>query len=57
MIDLTGIQRRVVLNKVAKGFNTSNMNMEFCLTYDKLAEAYDNHSKDKPVAETFVSTL
>jgi len=51
MIDLAEIQKRVVKNKVAKGFNTSNMDMEFCLTYGELAEAYEKFSKHKPVAD------
>ena len=51
MVDLAEIQKRIVKNKVAKGFNTSNIDKEFCLTYGELAEAYEKYSKSKPVEE------
>lgn len=35
------IQRRVFRNKESKGFNVTNVDREFCLTYGELAEAFD----------------
>ncbi len=47
MIDLAEITERVWANKLAKGFNTTNVELEFNLTYGELAEAYDSHRKHK----------
>ena len=40
MVDLGKLQKDIYQNKVDKGFNTTDINMEFCLTYGELAEAY-----------------
>ena len=34
-------------NKVNKGFNTTDVNKEFCLLYGEVAEAYDAYRKKK----------
>ncbi|HSX02291.1 MAG TPA: hypothetical protein VLI05_03160 [Candidatus Saccharimonadia bacterium] len=47
MIDLKELQDRVWANKEAKGFNLSNVEKEFNLTYGELAEAYDAYRKGK----------
>ena len=47
MIDLKKLQKEVYQNKVNKGFNTTDINMEFCLTYGELGEAYSAWLKKK----------
>ena len=47
MIDLNEIQKRVYKNKVAKGFNVSDIYMEFCYTHGELSEAFDAYIKKK----------
>ena len=34
------LQKEVYQNKLNHGFNVTDINMEFCLTYGELAEAY-----------------
>ena len=41
------IQRRIYKNKVAKGFNTTDIPKEFCLLYGEVAEAFDAWRKCK----------
>lgn len=40
MINLKQLQKEVYQNKVNKGFNTTDINMEFCYAYGELGEAY-----------------
>ena len=40
MVDLKELQKQVYQNKVNHGFNTTDINMEFCLAYGELGEAY-----------------
>lgn len=40
MIDFRQLQKDVYQNKVNHGFNTTDVNMEFCLAYGELGEAY-----------------
>ena len=40
MIDLKKLQNDVYQNKIDHGFNITDINMEFCLTYGELGEAY-----------------
>ena len=47
MMDFRKLQKDVYQNKVDKGFNTTDVNKEFCLTYAELAEAYDAWLKKK----------
>ena len=47
MIDLGQLQKRVYQNKVAKGFNVTDIYMEFCYTYGELSEACDAYLKKK----------
>ena len=44
---LKEIQKEVWQNKLNKGFNTTDVNKEFCLLYGEVAEAYDAFSKKK----------
>lgn len=39
------LQKRAWQNKVAKGFNTTNVDREFNYTYAELSEAYDAYRK------------
>ena len=46
-MDLRKIQKDVWQNKVNKGFNTTDVNKEFCLLYGEVSEAYDAWRKKK----------
>ncbi len=39
MIDLAALQKEIYANKIAKGFNTTDIHKEFCYAYEELAEA------------------
>lgn len=47
MVDLNKLQKDIYQNKVNKGFNISDINKEFCLTYGEVAEAYEAWRKKK----------
>lgn len=47
MVDLNKLQKDIYQNKVNKGFNVSDINKEFCLTYGEVAEAYEAWRKKK----------
>ena len=47
MIDLTQLQKRVYQNKIAKGFNVTDIYKEFCYTYGELSEACEAYLKKK----------
>lgn len=47
MVDLKNIQKDIFQNKLDKGFNTTDVNKEFCFTYGELSEAYDAYRKKK----------
>lgn len=40
MVDLKKLQEDVYQNKVNHGFNLTDINMEFCLAYGEMGEAY-----------------
>lgn len=46
-MNLDEIQKTVYDNKVAKGFNVTDVNMEFNLLYGEVAEAYEAWRKKK----------
>lgn len=48
MIDLKDIQKQIYQNKLDKKFNVTNIDMEFCLTYEELSEAYHAYHKKLP---------
>jgi hypothetical protein len=48
MIDLRDIQQKVYHNKVVKGFNVTDVNLEFCYLYGELSEAFEAHRKNLP---------
>ncbi len=41
------IQKDIWQNKLNKGFNTTDVNKDFCLLYGEVAEAYDAWKKKK----------
>lgn len=47
MVDLKKLQKDIYQNKVDKGFNVTDINKEFCLTYGEVAEAYEAWRKKK----------
>ena len=47
MIDLGKIQKEIYQNNVDKGFNVTDINKEFCLTYGEVSEAYEAWRKKK----------
>ena len=47
MVDLWKIQKEIYQNKVDKGFNITDVNKEFCLTYGEVSEAYEAWRKKK----------
>lgn len=48
MKELTNIQKVIYDNKVKKGFNITNIELEFCLTNGELAEAFEAYRKKLP---------
>lgn len=46
-MNLSKLQKEVFENKIAKGFNTTDVNKEFCLLYGEVSEAYDAFRKKK----------
>lgn len=47
MVDLKELQKKVYANKIEKGFNVTDINLEFCLAYGELGEAYSAWLKKK----------
>jgi hypothetical protein len=45
-LDLRTVQRQLWANKVAKGFNLTDVPLEFCLLQGEVAEAFDAWRKD-----------
>lgn len=48
MSTLNSLQKQVLANKLAHGFNTTNIELEFLLTYEELSEAFEAWRKKKP---------
>ena len=47
MIDLKQLQKRVYDNKIAKGFNVTDIYKEFCYLHGELAEAIEAYMQKK----------
>ena len=47
MIDLEQLQKRVYQNKIAKGFNVTDIFQEFCYTHGELSEACEAYMNKK----------
>jgi NTP pyrophosphatase (non-canonical NTP hydrolase) len=45
-VDIRSVQKLAWENKVAKGFNTTDVPLEFCLLQGEVAEAFDAWRKD-----------
>ncbi len=53
-VDLHQLQKEVMRNKTEKGFNTSDMALEFCRAHEELSEAFSKYNKGQDgVAEEF----
>jgi len=48
MLNLKQIQKEIIANKLEKGFNTTDIHLEFGLTYGELAEAFEAYTKKLP---------
>ena len=58
MIDFAALQKRVYQNKVNHGFNTTNVPLEFTLTYGELAEAFEAwRKKQESVGEELADVM
>jgi NTP pyrophosphatase (non-canonical NTP hydrolase) len=57
-VDLRALQKEVYRNKLEKGFNTTDLSLEFCRAYEELSEAFAklNSSKDGE-AEEFADVM
>ena len=44
-MNINEVQKRILQNKINKGFNITNIEQEFCLLYGEVAEAYDAYKK------------
>ncbi len=54
MVDLKEIQKEIMRNKLEKGFNTTDVALEFCRAHEELSEAFSKFSKGQDgVAEEF----
>ena len=54
MVDLKRLQKEVMKNKLEKGFNTTDVALEFCRAHEELSEAFSRFNKNEPkVAEEF----
>lgn len=46
-MDMKHIQKQIWQNKINKGFNTTDVNKEFCLLYGEVSESYEAYRKKK----------
>lgn len=46
-MELKKVQKEIWQNKINKGFNTTDVNKEFCLLYGEVSEAYEAWRKKK----------
>lgn len=54
MVDLKALQKEVMRNKLEKGFNTTDVALEFCRAHEELSEAFSKFNKNQDgVAEEF----
>jgi NTP pyrophosphatase (non-canonical NTP hydrolase) len=57
-VDLKALQTEVLRNKIEKGFNTTDISLEFCRAYEELAEAFSKLNKNETgVAEEFADVM
>jgi NTP pyrophosphatase (non-canonical NTP hydrolase) len=48
MDKLNNIQKQIYKNKIDKGFNVTNVELEFCLIQGELAEAFEAYNEKLP---------
>ena len=48
MLDVKKLQKEVYQNKLDKGFNTTDINKEFCRIHEEVSEAYHAWNKKIP---------
>ena len=54
MVNLKELQKEVMRNKLEKGFNTTDVAIEFCRAHEELSEAFSKFNKNQDgVAEEF----
>ena len=54
MVDLRELQKEIMRNKLEKGFNTTDVALEFCRAHEELSEAFCKFNKNEDgVAEEF----
>lgn len=44
-MDMKEMQKKIYENKINKGFNVTDIPMEFCYIYEEVAEAYEAYRK------------
>lgn len=47
IMNMKEMQKEIWQNKINKGFNTTDVNKEFCLLYGEVSEAYEAWKKKK----------
>src|SRR3989344_5050017 len=53
-VNLKELQKEVMRNKIEKGFNTTDVALEFCRAHEELSEAFSKHNRNQNgVAEEF----
>jgi NTP pyrophosphatase (non-canonical NTP hydrolase) len=58
MVDLKELQKEVLRNKLEKGFNTTDVALEFCRAHEELSEAFSKYNKNESgVAEEFADVM
>ena len=58
MVDLKELQKEVMRNKVEKGFNLTDIALEFCRAHEELSEAFSKYNKGQDgVAEEFADVM
>lgn len=57
-VDLKKLQEEVMRNKIEKGFNTTDIALEFCRAHEELSEAFSKYNKNQDgVAEEFADVM
>ena len=58
MVDLKELQKEVIRNKLEKGFNTTDVALEFCRAHEERSEAFKKHNTNESgVAEEFADVM
>ena len=47
MVDLNELQKEIMRNKIEKGFNTTDVALEFCRAHEELSEACSKFNKNQ----------